>query len=65
MQRLPQLRLFPLEKIVAAKKDLVLKLSKQHNGSNRTVFQSRNEVNQRRGQTSTFDPGHTVVVPVT
>lgn len=45
MQRLPQLRLFPLEKIVAAKKDLVLKLSKQHNGSNRTVFQSRNEVN--------------------
>ena len=64
MQKLPQLRLFPLEQIVAAKKALVLKLSKQLTGNERNVFQARGEVNQHRGQTTTFDPGHTIVAPV-
>lgn len=62
VQRLPELRLFPKRDLIKAKKELVLKLSRQLHGGDRATYMQRSDVNQRRGATSTLDPGDTVIM---
>lgn len=62
VQRLPQLRLFPRRTLIKAKKDLVLKLSRQLHGGDRATYMQRTDVNQRRGVSPTVEPGDTVVL---